>query len=98
MTKHHDVMVKHKQFNIGDLILKKLSLATKDPVHGKLGPNWEGPYKVINSKRWELYYLDALDGQKLEHPWNVEHLGSNINEDSLRRSVWMTLTPITYVF
>lgn len=51
MTKHHDAMVKPKQFNIGDLILKRVSLATKDPAHEKLGPNWEGPYRVINSKR-----------------------------------------------
>ena len=50
MTKYHDALVKPRHFNIGDLILKRVSLATKDPTHGKLGPNWEGPYKVINSK------------------------------------------------
>ena len=71
MTKHHDALVKPRQFNIGDLILKRVSLATKDPVHGKLGPNWEGPYRVINSKRRGSYYLETLDGQKLEHLWNV---------------------------
>ena len=50
-TKHHDAMVKHRQFNIWDLILKKVSFTTKDPAHGKLGPNWEGPYRVTNFKR-----------------------------------------------
>ena len=74
MTKHHDTLVKPRQFNTGDLVLKKVSLATKDPAHGKLGPNWEGPYRVINSKRWGSCYLEALDERKLEHPWNVEHL------------------------
>ena len=74
MTKHHDALVRSRQFKIVDLILKKVSLATKDPAHGKLGPNWEGPYRVINFKRWGSYYLKALDGWKLEHPWNVEHL------------------------
>ena len=69
MTKHHDALVKPGQFNIGDLILKRVSLATKDPAHGKLGPNWEGPYRVINSKRRGSYYLEALDGRKLEHPF-----------------------------
>ena len=39
MTKHHDVLVKPMQFNIGDLILKRVSLATRDPAHGKLRPN-----------------------------------------------------------
>ena len=51
MTKHHDALVKPRQFNIGDLVLKRVSLATKDPTHRKLGPNWEGLYRVINSKR-----------------------------------------------
>ena len=74
MTKYHNALVKPRHFNIGDLVLKRVSFATKDPAHGKLGPNWEGSYKVINSKRRGSYYLEALDGQKLEHPWNVKHL------------------------
>ena len=53
MTKHYDAMVKPRQFNIGDLVLKRVSLATKDPTHGKLRPNWKGPYRVINYKRQE---------------------------------------------
>ena len=53
MTKHYDVMVKPRQFNIGELVLKRVSLATKDPTHGNLGPNWKGPYRVINYKRRE---------------------------------------------
>ena len=68
MARQYDAMVKLKRFNIGDLILKKVSLATKNPAHGKLGPNWEGPYRVINYKRQGSYYLEALDGRKLEHP------------------------------
>ena len=74
MARQYDAMVKPRRFNIGDLVLKKVSLATKDPFHGKLGPNWEGPYRIINCKRQESYYLEALDERKLEHPWNVEHL------------------------
>ena len=74
MARQHDAMVKPRHFNIGDLFFKKVSLATKNPTHGKLGPNWEGPYRIINCKRQESYYLEALDGRKLEHPWNVEHL------------------------
>ena len=74
MARQHDAMVKPRHFNIGDLVLRKVSLATKNPANGKLGPNWEGPYRVINYKRQGSYYLEALDGRKLEHPWNVEHL------------------------
>ena len=39
MARQHDAMVKPRRFNIRDLILKKVSLATKKPAHGKLGPN-----------------------------------------------------------
>ena len=74
MAKQYDAMVKPRCFNIGDLVLKRISLATKNSAHGKLGPNWEEPYRVINYKRQGSYYLEALDGQKLEHSWNVEHL------------------------
>ena len=39
MARQYDAMVKPRQFNIRDLVL--VSLATKNPTHGKLGPNWE---------------------------------------------------------
>ena len=74
MTWQYDVMVKLERFNIRDLVLKRVSLATRNLAHGKLGSNWEGPYRIINCKRQGSYYLEALDRQKLEHPWNVEHL------------------------
>ena len=74
MVRQYDAMVKPSRFNIGYLVLKKVSLATKNPAHEKLGPNWKGPNKIINCKRQGSYYLEALDGRKLEHPWNVEHL------------------------
>ena len=74
MARQYDAMVKSKRYNIGDLVLKRVSLATRNPAHGKLGPNWEGAYRVINFKRQGSYYLEALDGRKLERPWNVEHL------------------------
>ena len=74
MARQHDAMVSPRRFNIGDFVLKRVSLATKNPAQGKLGPNWEGPYKVINCKRQGSYYLETLDKRKLEHLWNVEHL------------------------
>ena len=41
MARQYDTMVRPRRFNIRDLVLKKVSLATKNPVYGKLGPNWE---------------------------------------------------------
>ena len=39
MARQYDAMVKPRRFNIRDLVLKKVSLATKNPTPGKLGPN-----------------------------------------------------------
>lgn len=65
---------KIRRFSIGDLVLRKVTPATKDPTHGKLGPTWEGPYKIIHYSRQGSYHLESMDGIKLPRPWNVEHL------------------------
>ena len=43
IARYYDQRVKPRSYKPGDLVLKKLLLARKDPTHGKLGPNWEGP-------------------------------------------------------
>ena len=42
-ARYYDRRVKPRSYKPGDLFLKKLLPARKDPTHGKLGPNWEGP-------------------------------------------------------
>ena len=74
MVRHYNSKVKPKQFSIGDLVLRRVTLATKDPSQGKLGPNWEGPYKVIEIRRPENYHLEDTSGRRLPHPWNAKHL------------------------
>jgi ribonuclease HI len=46
MARYYNTRVKLRRFEVGDWVLRKVSQATKDPSQGKLGPNWEGPYKV----------------------------------------------------
>ena len=48
MAKHYNAKVKPRHFQIGDLVLRKVTTATKDPAQGKLGPNLEGPYKIFD--------------------------------------------------
>ena len=45
-ARYYDQKVKPRSYKPGDLVLKKLLSARKNPTHGKLGPNWEGPYIV----------------------------------------------------
>ena len=74
MAKHYNFRVRHKDFQVGDLVLRKVMGATRDPTQGKLGPNWEGPYQIMSWQRKGTYHLETIDEQKLPHPWNTKHL------------------------
>ena len=73
-ARYHNQRMKHREFKMGDIVLRKVTLATKNPTQGKLGPTWEGPYKVVKFHKRGTYHLEKLDGTALPHPWNVEHL------------------------
>ena len=51
MAEYYDKRVKLRQLDLGDLVLRKVTTAIKDPVEGKLGSTWEGPYRVIHYSR-----------------------------------------------
>ena len=56
-ARYYDRKVRPNSFKPGNLVLKKLLPARKDPTHRKLGPNWEGPYivsRVIRPGNYEL--------------------------------------------
>ena len=46
MAEHYNSIVRHKDFQVGDLVLRKVMSTTRDPSQGKLGPNCEGPYRI----------------------------------------------------
>jgi len=60
MAKHYNTRVKHKDLQVGDLILRKVTSTTRDPFEGK--------------QRKGTYHLKTLDEQKLHHLWNTKHL------------------------
>ena len=74
MAKHYNSNVRHRDFQVGDLVLRKVMGATRDPSQGKLGPNCEEPYRILSWQRKGTYHLETLDGRKLQHPRNTEHL------------------------
>ena len=47
MTEYYNKRLKLKRLDIGDLVLRKVTPTTKDLAQGKLGPTWEGPYRVV---------------------------------------------------
>ena len=73
-ARYYDQKVKPMSYKPGDLVLKKLMPARKYPTHGKLGPNWEGPYIVSRVVGPGNYELQTEEGKILPHSWNAKHL------------------------
>ena len=57
----YDANVKLRPFVPGDLVLRKVLGTVKNPAWGKLGPNWEGLYRITSVARIGVYYLEDLD-------------------------------------
>lgn len=51
VTKYYNQKVKEQSFQVGDLVLKKVTLPLKERPNGTLGANWERPYRVIGTER-----------------------------------------------
>ena len=66
--------MKLRSLALGDLVLRKVIGNTKNLTWGKLGPNWEGPYRITSVARIGTYYLEDLDERVVLHPWNVNSL------------------------
>ena len=82
MAKYYNSNVRRRDFQVEDLVLWKVMGAARDPAQGKLGPNWEGPYRIMSCQRKGTYHLKTLDGRKLQHPWNTEHLRNTTSRDN----------------
>ncbi|GFS36321.1 hypothetical protein Acr_00g0045360 [Actinidia rufa] len=74
LAKTYKQKVKHRQFLVGDLILRKVVGNTKDPADRKLGPNWEEPYKIVKLAGKGAYHLKDSEGKQVSRPWNSNNL------------------------
>ena len=72
--KRYDSNVRLRPLAPGDLVLRKVMGTAKNPVWGKLGPNWEGPYRITSVTGICAYYLEDLDENVIPCPWNVNNL------------------------
>ena len=64
----YDTNVKLKPLAPGDLVLRKVVGATKNPSWGKLGPNWEGSYQITLVAGIGAYYLEDLNKKVVTRP------------------------------
>ena len=70
----YDSNVKLRLLAVGDLVLRKVLGTTKNLAWGKLGPNWEGPYRITSVAGIGAYYLEDLDEKAVLHPLNVNNI------------------------
>ena len=70
----YDANVKLRHLTSGDLVLRKVVGTAKNSAWGKLGPNWEGPYRITSKVGIGTYFLEDLDEHAVPRPWNVNNL------------------------
>ncbi|CAL5411882.1 unnamed protein product [Camellia sinensis] len=74
LSKKYNKAVNLKQFKVGDWVLRKVMGNTLVLSKGKLGANWEGPYKITGlASKW-AYSLADLDSKAIPRLWNAANL------------------------
>ena len=70
----YDSSVRLRPLAPGDLVLRNVVGTAKNPAWGKLGSNWERPYRITSIAGIEAYFLEDSDEDIIPHPWNVNNL------------------------
>ena len=74
LKQSYNANVRLKPLAPRDLVLRKVLGAVKNPAWGKLGPNWEGSYRITLVAGIGVYFLEDLDEHVIPRPWNVNNL------------------------
>ncbi|XP_071688264.1 uncharacterized protein [Rutidosis leptorrhynchoides] len=70
ISKYHDKHVKPMSFRIGDYVWHNNEVSRAENT-GNLGPNWEGPYEVIDKSATRSYILAGINGERVPHTWHA---------------------------
>ncbi|XP_024011258.1 uncharacterized protein LOC112086525 [Eutrema salsugineum] len=73
-ARYYNKNVRSRRFKAGDLVLRKVFQNTAEKNAGKLGANWEGPYKVTKVVCPGVYELATLADEAIPRSWNAMHL------------------------
>ncbi|XP_072066956.1 uncharacterized protein [Arachis hypogaea] len=74
IARKYNKRLKQRTFSEGDLVLRKVEDIRKPQGHGKVGANWEGPFRVQKVVGKGVYKLQRLDGAILPNTWNIASL------------------------
>ena len=67
MMRAHDKKIRPRQFQEGELVLKRIS-QNRQELRGKWSPNWEGPYVMKKAFLEGALILAKMDGKEFSSP------------------------------
>jgi polynucleotide 5'-kinase involved in rRNA processing len=73
LEQHYNAEVRPQSFKVGEYVFRSNEASRSEPS-GKLGPNWEGPYEIIEAHDKGSYMLAKLDGTPVPRTWNGAQL------------------------
>ncbi|GJW88789.1 reverse transcriptase domain-containing protein [Tanacetum coccineum] len=73
VEKYYNKKVRHVQFKVKEFVLRR-NKVSRAANTGKLGPTWEGPYKVIQAFQSGAYKLSNMEGEEIPRTWHACNL------------------------
>ncbi|XP_071708806.1 uncharacterized protein [Rutidosis leptorrhynchoides] len=70
IAKYYNKRVRARTYKVGDLVWRD-NQESRAQNTWKLGPNWEGPYKVIGISNTGTYKLAELKGNPIKRNWHA---------------------------
>ena len=74
ISREYNRRVNYRPLRLGDLVLRKMESVGRAKEQGKLTPNWEGPYKIVEVVRDGTFRLENMEGHVLPRTWNTDNL------------------------
>jgi len=65
VARYYNKTVNPRKFRVGDWVLRKLNVMTRDSDEGKFNAKWEGPYRVVKCHDKGAYRLESWEGKSI---------------------------------
>nr|GEW88689.1 reverse transcriptase domain-containing protein [Tanacetum cinerariifolium] len=73
LENYYNKKVRSSVYKPRDYVIQ-LNNASKVEYTGKIGPTWEGPYKLLKAGGKGAYVLSTLKGRVIQRTWNGVNL------------------------
>jgi hypothetical protein len=74
IAQRYNLKVVRRNFQVGDLVMRRASIGNRNANDGKLKAKWEGPYQVKRATEKGAYHLETLKSKELPRTLNVADL------------------------